>query len=65
VSSIPAFQPKLIPMFFHMDSIRKFRSSIQSWRYSTIGIIVIDVRGVGDSKGGKQLLILDGEGEFD
>ncbi len=28
VSSIPAFQPKLIPMFLHMDSIKEFRSSI-------------------------------------
>jgi hypothetical protein len=24
VSSILAFQPKLVPMFFHMDSIREF-----------------------------------------
>ncbi len=24
VSSILAFQPELVPMFFHMDSIRKF-----------------------------------------
>jgi hypothetical protein len=30
VSSILAFQPKLIRMFFHVDSIRKFRISIQS-----------------------------------
>jgi hypothetical protein len=28
VSLIPAFQPKLIPMFFHMDFIRKFKSFI-------------------------------------
>ncbi len=28
VSWIPTFQLELIPMFFHMDSIRKFRSSI-------------------------------------
>jgi hypothetical protein len=28
VSSIHAFQPELIPMFFHMDSIREFKSSI-------------------------------------
>jgi hypothetical protein len=30
VSSIPTFQPKLVPMFFHMDFIRKFKSSIHS-----------------------------------
>jgi len=30
VSLIPAFQPKLIPMFFHMDFIREFKSSIQN-----------------------------------
>jgi len=30
VSSIPAFKFELVYMFFHMDSIGKFRSSIQS-----------------------------------
>jgi hypothetical protein len=28
VSSILAFQPKLIPLFFHMGSIREFRKFI-------------------------------------
>jgi hypothetical protein len=28
VWSIPTFQPKSIPIFFHMDSIREFRSFI-------------------------------------
>jgi hypothetical protein len=40
-------------MFFHMDSIRKFKSSIQSWRSITIVVIVIGVKGLGDSKGEK------------
>ncbi len=48
-----------------MDSIRKFRSSIISWRSTIIAIIIIGVKGVGDNKGEKQLLIVDGEGEFD
>jgi hypothetical protein len=48
-----------------MDSIREFRSSIQSWRYVTIVVIIINVRGVGDKKGEKQLLIIDGKGELD
>ncbi len=65
VSSILTFQHGLIPMFSHMDSIREFRSSFQSWRSFTIATIVIGVRGVGDSKGEKQLLITNGEGEFD
>jgi hypothetical protein len=65
VSSILTFQPEIIPMFFHMDSIREFRSSIHNWRSSTIVVIVIGVKGVGDKKGEKQLLIIDGEGEFD
>jgi hypothetical protein len=30
VSSIHAFHVKLIPMFFHMDYIKEFRSFIQS-----------------------------------
>jgi hypothetical protein len=50
VSSIPAFQLELIPMFFHMDSIREFRSSIQSWRFATIVFIIVGVRGVGITK---------------
>jgi len=48
-----------------MDSIREFRSFIQSWRSTTILIIVIGVREVGDNKGEKQLLIIDGKNEFD
>jgi len=48
-----------------MDSIREFRSIIQSWRFATIAIIVIGVRGVGDSKGEKKLLISYGKGEFE
>jgi hypothetical protein len=47
-----------------MDSIGEFRSSIQSWRSSTIVIIIIVVKGIGDNKCGKQLLIANGEGEF-
>jgi hypothetical protein len=52
-------------MFFHIDSIREFRNSIQNWRSTTIAIIVIGVREVGDSKGEKKLLIANGGGEFD
>jgi hypothetical protein len=48
-----------------MDSIRKFKSYIQSWRSATIVFIVISVRGVRDSKCEKQLLIVNGESEFD
>jgi hypothetical protein len=50
VSSIPTFQLKLIPMFFHMDSIREFKNYIQSWRFAAIIVIVIRVRGVGIAK---------------
>jgi hypothetical protein len=28
VSSIPTFQPKLVPMFFHMDSTKKLNFKI-------------------------------------
>ncbi len=51
VSLIPTFQPKLVPMFSHMDSIKVFKSYIQSWRSTTISIIIVGVRGVRDSKG--------------
>jgi hypothetical protein len=61
VSLIPAFQLELIPMFFHMDSIRKFQISIKSWRLATNVVIVIGVREVGDNKAKKKLLIVDGK----
>jgi hypothetical protein len=63
VLSIPTFQLELIPMFFHMDFIRKFRNSIQSWRFTTIVIIVIIVKGIGNNKDENQLLIINGKGE--
>jgi hypothetical protein len=40
-----------------MDSIREFKSSIKSWRSATIVVIDIGVKGVGDSKGEKKLLM--------
>jgi hypothetical protein len=46
VSPITAFELELIPMFFHMDSIKEFRSSFQ-----TIVIIIVGVRGKGNNKG--------------
>jgi hypothetical protein len=48
-----------------MDFIREFKSSIHNWRYGTIVVIIISVRGVRDNKGEKQLSITNGEGEFD
>jgi hypothetical protein len=65
MSLILTFQPKLIPMFFHMNFIREFRSSIQNWRSTTSVVIIIGVRGIKDSKGEQQLFIANGEGESD
>jgi hypothetical protein len=48
-----------------MDSIKEFRSFIISWRFVTIVVIIINLRGVGDNKAEKKLLIVDGKGEFD
>jgi hypothetical protein len=48
-----------------VDSIIIFRNLIQSWRFATIAIIFIGVRGLGDNKSEKQLLFTHGEGEFD
>jgi len=53
VSSILAFQPKLVPMFFHRYSIKEFKSFIQNCRSTTIVVIIIGVKGIGDSKGEK------------
>ncbi len=65
VSLITTFELELVPMFFHMDSIKEFRSFLQSWKFTTIIIIIVDVRGRGNNKGENQLLIIDGESEFD
>jgi len=46
VSPITAFELELILMFFHMDSIKEFKSSFQ-----IIVIIIIGVRGKGNNKG--------------
>jgi hypothetical protein len=52
-------------MSFHMDSIKKFKKSIQSWRFATIVFIIISAREKRDSKGEKKLFIIDTKGEFD
>jgi hypothetical protein len=44
-------------MYFHMDSIRKFKSYCQSWIFTIITFIIVGVRGGGNSKGEKTLLI--------
>jgi hypothetical protein len=64
VSSITIFELKLVPMFFHMDSIRKIRSSLQNWNLATISFIIISVKGGRNNKGENQLLIVEGKGEF-
>ncbi len=52
-------------MFFHMDSNRKFRSFIQTLKFVTIVIIVIGVKGIGDSEYEKRLMITNGKIEID
>jgi hypothetical protein len=53
VLSILIFRLELIPMFFHMDSIREFRSFIQNLKFATIVIIVISVSRIKNKKGEK------------
>jgi hypothetical protein len=60
MSPVLVFELELVPMFFHMDSIREFKRS-----YGIIAIIVVGVRGKENNKGEKQLLIVDEESEFD
>jgi hypothetical protein len=52
-------------MVFHTNSIKEFKKIIQSWNSSHIVVIVIGVKGGGDSRGKEQLMIVDGKGEFD
>jgi hypothetical protein len=48
-----------------MDSIKKFKISISNWKFVTIVVIVIGVRGIRDNNGENPLLIVDGKGDFD
>ncbi len=41
------------------------RSSIQSWKFVNIFIIIIGVKGIRNNKGEKKLLIIDEKDEFD
>jgi len=59
VSLILVFEPELIPMFFHMDSIRKFKTYIHNCRSITIVVIIIGVKGIEDNKNKKQSLIIN------
>jgi len=53
VSPITIFELELVPMFFHMDSIKEFKSFLQNWSFDIITIIVVDVKGGRNSKGEK------------
>ncbi len=66
VLSIIAFELVSIPMFFHFDSFKKFRSRSSQSKLSTTIIVVIvpTIRGVKSSHE-RQLMIVDGEGQFD
>jgi hypothetical protein len=52
VFSISPFEPKLVLMFFHIDSIKEFITLVQTWASATFIVIVITIRG-GDHKGEK------------
>jgi hypothetical protein len=62
VLSIFSFQLELVPLFFQIDSIKKFRNYIQNWNFVGITIVVINVKGIQDNKGEKQLMFGNGEG---
>jgi hypothetical protein len=66
VFSIITFELVLIPMFFHFDSLKKirYRSSQSKFFTTIIVVIVTTIRGVKSSHE-RQLMIVDGEGQFD
>jgi hypothetical protein len=66
VSSITTFEPILIPMFFHFDFFKEFRSKSLHPKFSTaiITIIITVIKGGGKNYE-KQFKIIDGEGQFD
>jgi hypothetical protein len=64
VSTIPTFQLELIPLFFHIDSLQEFRDRFK-FSNATNTIIVTEVKGGGENSHEKQLMVANGEGEFD
>ncbi len=64
-SLITHSKPELVPMFFHMDSIREFKSSLQNQSFFIIVIIILGVKGAWNNKGEKKILIANVQGEFD
>ncbi len=48
-----------------MDFIKKFKSSFQSWNSPTIVVIIVGVRGGGNNKNEKNILLVNGKREFD
>jgi len=65
VLSIFSFQLELVPLFFQIDSIKKFINYIQNstnWNFASITIVVINVKGIQNNKGEKQLMFGNGEG---
>ncbi len=51
--------------WFPCFSINEFKISFQNWSSPTIAVIIVCVRGRRNNKGKKNLLIANGEGEFD
>jgi hypothetical protein len=45
VPSISSFHPKLIPMFFHIDSIKEFKNYVQKWNFTSIVNYFTSVKG--------------------
>jgi len=56
---IPSFELGLVMMFFHIDSIRGFKTSFYTWVFATLFVMVLVVRGGGDNKGEEKLLIIN------
>jgi hypothetical protein len=51
------FQLELVPPFFQINSIKKFKNYIQNWNFASITIVVINVKGIQDNKDEKQLML--------
>jgi uncharacterized protein YjlB len=52
-------------MFFHTYSITELWNYVQSWNFASIAIFVTGVKKKGYNRCEKQLMIVDGKGEFD
>lgn len=62
--SFPPFEPNLVLMLFHINFKKEFKTLVQTQAFPTFVVIDIAIKQRINNRGEKQLLIANGEREF-